>query len=173
MVSDVFHFQKFSDFFNSNCCYEIAKNTKPGQFDILFKNENGDQMAHTYTLKPRAKSFEDYHGFDSSDAIYLITPDRFVNGDLTNDVVPGMNEEIIDRMDSYARHGGDLRGMINHIDYIEDLGYTAVWPTPVLINDMHQGSYHGYAITDYYQVDPRIGDLEDYIEFSTKLKARA
>jgi glycosidase len=150
----------------------IDKTTKAGKFDIVFKLEDNSEKTHTYELKSREKSSNEYIGFDSSDAIYLITPDRFSNADITNDINNNLNETIIDRNDGYKRHGGDLKGIINHIDYISDLGFTAVWPTPVLTNDMPKGSYHGYAITDYYQVDPRFGTLEDYKNLSNKLKAK-
>ncbi len=149
---------------------EISSSTKAGKFDIVFKNENGDEKTHTYELKERVKSSDDYKGFDSSDAIFLITPDRFANGDESNDIVEGLKETKIDRKDDYARHGGDIRGIINRLDYIEDLGYTSVWPTPVLINDMPRSSYHGYAITDYYRVDPRFGTHEEYQELASKMK---
>ena len=151
---------------------EISDEAKAGKFDIVFKTENGDDKTHTYELKERLKSSETYKGFDSSDAIFLITPDRFSNGDPSNDIVQGLNETTINRTNDYARHGGDLRGIINNIDYIHDLGYTSVWPTPVLINDMFRGSYHGYAITDYYTVDPRFGTLDDYAELSSNLSEK-
>jgi glycosidase len=148
----------------------IAENTSTGKFDITFKKENSENLVHTYELKSRVKTAEDYKGFDSSDAIYLITPDRFTNADETNDKLPNLKDQSLDRTDGYKRHGGDLQGIINGVDYISNLGFTAVWPTPVLINDMPQGSYHGYAITDYYQVDPRFGTLEDYKNLSKKLQ---
>jgi glycosidase len=148
----------------------ISELTKAGKFDITFTFKDGTEKKHTYELTEKNNPSEDYIGFDSSDAIFLITPDRFANGNPSNDIIEGLNETKIDRTDGYARHGGDLRGIINHLDYIEDLGYTAVWPTPVLMNNMHQGSYHGYAITDYHKVDPRFGTLEDYMELSSKLK---
>jgi len=151
---------------------KISEDASAGQFNIKFKNDNNEELIATYELKERIKSAEDYVGFDSSDAIFLITPDRFANGDTSNDIIEGLKQTNIDRSEGYERHGGDLRGMINSIDYIHDLGYTAVWPTPVLINDMPQGSYHGYAITDYHKVDPRIGTLDDYKEFSSKLKEK-
>ncbi|MGK0413727.1 MAG: glycosidase [Polaribacter sp.] len=150
----------------------IDKNTKPGKFDILFTFEDGSKKTHTYQLKERQKPAEAYKGFDSSDAIYLITPDRFSNGDETNDINLNLKEIAIDRTDGYKRHGGDLQGIINHVDYIADLGFTAVWPTPVLTNDMPKGSYHGYAITDYYQVDPRFGTLEDYKKLADVLRKK-
>jgi glycosidase len=102
----------------------------------------------------------------------LITPDRFANADPQNDSVDGMLQQGIDRNDGYARHGGDLQGMIDHVDYIADFGFTSVWPCPVLTNDMPQGSYHGYAITDYYQVDPRFGSFEDYLNLAQALDER-
>ena len=151
---------------------ELSKSAKPGKFNIVFKQDDGSELKQTYELKERQRSAEDYLGFDSSDVIFLITPDRFVNGDPSNDIIEGLKQTNIDRSEGYERHGGDLRGMINSIDYIHELGYTAVWPTPVLINDMPQGSYQGYAITDYHKVDPRIGTLDEYKEFSSKLKVR-
>ncbi|MCB0398396.1 MAG: cyclomaltodextrinase C-terminal domain-containing protein, partial [Winogradskyella sp.] len=117
-------------------------------------------------------------GFDSSDAIYLITPDRFVNGITANDTPAGiegqpqLQEQTIDRNDDYARHGGDIAGITSHIDYIYDLGFTAVWPQPLLTNDMKRGSYHGYAVTDLYQIDPRFGTLEEYKTLSNKLQEK-
>ena len=83
-----------------------------------------------------------------------------------------MNEQGIDRKDGYARHGGDIPGIIKNVDYIKDLGFTAVWPCPLLTNDMPQGSYHGYAITDYYEVDPRFGSIEDYRSLADELRSR-
>ena len=150
----------------------IAEHTKSGKFDIVFKFNDGTEKKHTYELKDKSKPSEEFIGFNSSDAIFLITPDRFANGNTSNDSVEGLNETTTNRSDDYGRHGGDLRGIINNIDYIHDLGYTTIWPTPVLINDMHQSSYHGYAITDYNKVDPRFGTLDDYIELSSKLKAK-
>ncbi len=148
----------------------ISKTTKAGKFDITFKKENSETLTHTYELKSRVKDAEAYSGFNSSDAIYLITPDRFSNADETNDKLPGLKDQTLDRTDGYKRHGGDLQGIINGVDYIADLGFTAVWPTPVLTNDMPRGSYHGYAITDYYQVDQRFGTIADYKNLADKLR---
>lgn len=151
---------------------EISKTTKPGKFDIVFKDENGDKKTHTYELKYRTKPAEEFVGFDSSDAIYLITPDRFANADLSNDIVESLQENTINRHDDYGRHGGDIQGIIEHLDYIEALGFTAIWPTPMLINDMPKSSYHGYAITDFYQVDPRFGTLETYKTLAQKMREK-
>ena len=151
---------------------EIGENTKSGKFDILFTFDDGTTKTHTYELKERQKSFEKFVGFTSADAIYLITPDRFANADESNDINENLNEKTINRKDDYARHGGDIKGITNHIDYIADLGFTAVWPTPVLTNDMYRGSYHGYAMTDFYEVDPRFGTLEEYKELANELRKK-
>ncbi|MBO3115658.1 glycoside hydrolase family 13 protein [Winogradskyella sp. DF17] len=142
------------------------------KFNISFKNDTGEELIATYEFKERVKPADEYIGFNSSDAIYLITPDRFANANPENDSVETMNEQGTDRTDGYARHGGDLQGIINHVDYIDNLGFTAVWPCPVLTNDMPQGSYHGYAITDYYEVDPRFGTTKDYIQLADELRKR-
>ena len=151
---------------------DIVSSTKSGKFDITFNFDDGSKKTHTYELKQREKSAEDFVGFNNTDAIYLITPDRFSNADESNDVNTTMNETVLDRSHDYKRHGGDLKGITNHIDYVSDLGFTAVWPTPVLENNMFQGSYHGYAITDYYKVDPRFGNLADYKNLADKLKSK-
>lgn len=101
-------------------------------------------------------------GFDSSDVMYLITPDRFANGDPNNDVISGMKEKVVNRQDDQGRHGGDIKGIKDHLDYIYDLGFTAIWLNPILENDMHRTSYHGYAATDFYKVDERFGTNDDY-----------
>jgi len=151
---------------------EINESAKAGKFDIVLNFEEGSNKTHTYELKEKQKPSEDFIGFNSSDAIFLITPDRFANGDESNDIIEDLNQTTLDRSDLNARHGGDIRGIINSIDYIHDLGYTAIWPTPVLINDMYDWSYHGYAITDYHKVDPRMGTLDDYVELSSKLNEK-
>lgn len=151
---------------------QISEATKPGKFNIVFHFQNGEKKRQTYELKARTKSSEDFIGFDSSDAIYLITPDRFANGDPDNDIIESLNETTIDRTDGYKRHGGDIAGIINHLDYIDDLGFTAIWPCPLLTNNMYRGSYHGYAMTNYYEIDPRFGTLDEYLELSSKLSQR-
>ncbi|WP_242083344.1 glycoside hydrolase family 13 protein [Aestuariivivens sediminis] len=151
---------------------EMDRTTKAGKFNIICSQAGHDDLIYTYELKPRAQAAEDYVGFDSGDVIYLITPDRFANGNPDNDIVDTLKGKTIDRRDDYGRHGGDIEGIINHLDYIADLGLTAVWPCPVLINDMPEASYHGYAITDYYEVDPRFGTLEDYKALSQGLHQR-
>ena len=151
---------------------EISETAKAGKFNITFQLEDQSELIQTYELKSREKSAEDYVGFNSTDAVYLITPDRFANANPENDEVDGLLQQGIDRTDGYARHGGDLQGITDHLDYIENLGFTAVWPCPVLINDMPNGSYHGYAMTDFYKVDPRFGTLEDYKNLASDLGSR-
>lgn len=133
----------------------------PQQFDIeLQKGKERKKIA--YELKQREADSQARAGFNASDVLYLIMPDRFANGDASNDVVKGMKEARVDRKDPFARHGGDFKGIDNHLDYIKDLGVTAIWLNPVQENDMEQGSYHGYAITDYYNVDRRFGSNESF-----------
>ncbi|MGA1363537.1 MAG: alpha-amylase family glycosyl hydrolase [Schleiferiaceae bacterium] len=118
--------------------------------------------------RPRAAA----PGLTQRDVIYLVTPDRFANGNPSNDDVPGMTERGVDRSHNYKRHGGDLAGMIAHLDYVKSLGATAVWPMPLLENDMPAASYHGYAITDHYRIDPRYGTHEEYLAWTDGLHAR-
>lgn len=149
-----------------------TKNLQPQTLTLTFSEKGKTVQTLQYEIKKRELSADAYKGFDSSDVIFLVTPDRFANGDTSNDIVSTMNEKTINREDDYARHGGDIRGIINHLDYIENLGFTAIWPMPLLTNDMYQASYHGYAMTDFYQVDPRYGTLEEYIELSQKAKQK-
>lgn len=115
-----------------------------------------------YELKERQHTGNDIEGFTASDVLYLIMPDRFANGVPENDVVPAMLENKVNREEQYARHGGDLQGIAAHLDYISNLGVTAIWLNPTQENDMKEGSYHGYAITDYYQIDRRLGSNEAF-----------
>ena len=151
---------------------KIESSAKPGNFDIVFEMPDGSEEIFEYELKSRTKPSEEYIGFDNTDAIYLITPDRFANGDSSIDVDESLNEKTIDRKDDYARHGGDIQGIIDHLDYIDEMGFTGIWSSPLLINDMKSGSYHGYAMTDFYKVDPRFGSLEKYKELSEKASER-
>ncbi|MFK7812757.1 MAG: alpha-amylase family glycosyl hydrolase, partial [Maribacter sp.] len=139
----------------------------PQSFPIIFGNtDTGKSFSYPYELKRRAQKPEDFKGFDSSDVIYLITPDRFANGNPDNDIIDGLLETDLDRNHNYKRHGGDIQGIIDHLDYIDDMGFTAIWSSPLLRNNMPEQSYHGYAMTDFYQVDPRFGTLEEYIKLS-------
>lgn len=141
--------------------YLDLSEAKAQTFQILLKHGK-KKLQIPYELKSRVWRGEDVKGFTSEDVLYLIMPDRFANGNPENDVVDGMREKKIDRADSFARHGGDIQGISNHLDYIADLGVTAIWLNPTQENDMESGSYHGYAITDYYQIDRRFGSNEDF-----------
>ncbi|MBP7931126.1 MAG: glycoside hydrolase family 13 protein [Chitinophagaceae bacterium] len=150
----------------------IDAGTKPGKFYISFNRNEKTIEQYPFELKSRIANSSQVKGFNSQDVICLITPDRFANGDTSNDVVIGMQEKTMNRENQGARHGGDIRGIINQLDYLKNMGYTAIWPQPLLENDMPAYSYHGYAITDHYKVDPRFGTLEEYIELSKKAKSK-
>lgn len=150
----------------------IAKTAKAGTFPIHFMKDGKTQSTFNYTISSRTRNSTSYKGFDASDVIYLVTPDRFANGDTRNDERDEMREKKLNRKDDYGRHGGDIRGMINALDYLRDMGFTALWPTPVLENNMNSSSYHGYAITDFYKVDPRFGTLEEYKELADKARQK-
>lgn len=141
---------------------EISPAAKAGKFPVSFKKAGAKDLVYTYELKTRNHSAQWAQGVTNKDLIYLIMPDRFSNGDTKNDVVPGMRETGLNRDSIYSRHGGDLQGIINHLGYLKDLGVTAIWLTPEIENDEPQASYHGYAVTDYYKVDPRYGTNELY-----------
>ena len=151
--------------------YLDVENAQPGSFDITFTKDK-KQIKMPYELKARKKDACKIKGFDSSDVLYLIMPDRFANGDPSNDNLVMKTTYKTDRNDPSARHGGDLAGIEKHLDYIEDLGVTAIWLNPVLENDMQGGSYHGYATTNYYRVDPRFGTNEDYVRLIDKTHAK-
>ena len=151
--------------------YLDLSEAKAQTFQILLKHGK-KKLQIPYELKSRVWREEDVKGFTSEDVLYLIMPDRFANGNPENDVVDGMREKKIDRADSFARHGGDIQGISNHLDYIADLGVTAIWLNPTQENDMESGSYHGYAITDYYQIDRRFGSNEDFCALVEKAHER-
>lgn len=151
--------------------YLDISNSKPEKFDIVFTNGK-KKITIPYELKQRDPSRLNIKGFDSSDVLYLIMPDRFANGDPSNDQIPMRMPYKVDRNNPNARHGGDLKGISNHLDYLSNLGITAIWLNPVLENDMEGGSYHGYATTDYYRVDPRFGTNEDYVKLINDTHAK-
>jgi len=148
----------------------ISDKAKPGTFRISFKLNKKSVAEYTYRLSERKPGSAERKSFTSADVIYLLMPDRFANGDPSNDNMPGMKEQA-NRGNSDGRHGGDIKGISDHVGYLKDLGVTAVWSTPLLENNMEKYSYHGYAITDYYRIDPRYGTNEDYRALSDKLHA--
>ncbi len=146
----------------------LHEEAQPGTVEIEF--DRGEySYTHDYEIRERSSDPNRNQGFDSSDVIYLLMPDRFANGNPDIDEIDGMLEGV-DRSNPNARHGGDIRGIINNLDYIKNLGMTAVWFTPILENDMppEYGAYHGYAATDKYRVDRRFGTNEEYLELIDK-----
>ncbi len=149
----------------------IAPGTKPGIVKIIPKNFTSIPFIQ-FEIKPRRKNpGKDFaQGVTAKDFIYLIMPDRFSNGDESNDKFADMNDPNHDRANGFLRHGGDLKGIENHLDYFIELGVTALWLTPVIENDMHltdeggtkRSTYHGYAFTDHYNVDKRFGSNAAY-----------
>lgn len=144
---------------------------KNSSFKINFKNGKKTIDSYTYELKNRKAGSADRNSFTSKDAIYLIMPDRFANGDISNDSQPNLTEKANRNLPS-GRHGGDLRGIINNLDYLQNLGVTALWLTPANEDNEKQTSYHGYAQTDLYKIDGRYGSNEEYLELSQKLQKR-
>jgi glycosidase len=139
---------------------------QPGTMKLQFTN-NGKKKTVSYVLKQRAMAGADHKGFSNADVLYLLMPDRFANGNPKNDVVKGMRDQNCGRKYPSLRHGGDLAGIQQHLDYFKQLGVTALWFTPVLENDWpadktQNSSYHGYATTNYYKVDPRFGTNDEY-----------
>lgn len=140
-------------------------------FKINIKNKNKVVDSYTYELKDRQPNSANRSSFTSKDVVYLIMPDRFANGDESNDSKKVLTDKA-NRSIPDSRHGGDLRGIINNVDYIQNLGATAVWLTPVNEDNEKQHSYHGYAQTDLYKIDGRYGTNEDYRELSRELNKR-
>jgi neopullulanase len=143
--------------------FEISPSAQPGIISIVF-TAGKKKITHPYELKAKSAEKNRIQGFNTSDVLYLIMPDRFANGDTKNDSLPGMFEGV-HREGGEKRHGGDIKGITDHLDYIKDLGVTTVWLNPVLENNQHRSSYHGYAITDLYNVDKRFGGNNAYLEF--------
>lgn len=154
---------------------EIAANAKPGKKEIRIANMvASERVTIQYELKARnpENGKTRIKGVTSEDLIYLIMPDRFSNGDTTNDRIPGLKDQSLNRHEIFDRHGGDLQGIENHLDYLQDLGVTALWLNPVLLNDMPQRTEHGYAATDHYTIEPRIGGAAAYHSLSNALHKR-
>lgn len=149
----------------------ISGQAKPGTFDIVFKDGKKTAGTYRYSLHERRAGSADRIGYNSSDAMYLLMPDRFSNGNPLNDSHPDVTEKA-DRSNLNGRHGGDIEGIINHLDYLKELGFTALWNTPLMEDNMAVTSYHTYAISDYYKIDPRYGTNEDYRRLSAEAKKR-
>lgn len=151
----------------------ISPLARPGSFKISVKTQ-GKPVVINYELKKRrpGKGTLFAQGVTSSDFIYLLMPDRFSNGDGSNDRIAGMKDQSLNRDSMYHRHGGDLQGVINHLDYLQQLGVTTIWMTPVLENDMPDRTEHGYAFTNHYKIDPRFGGDAAYKALSDSLHRR-
>ncbi len=143
----------------------IEPDAKPGKLPIQVSLD-GRKSTLDYELRKRDRAKEDYEGFSAADVLYLLMPDRFAQGKAAIDT-KAVDSELkhpvkVNRQNPNARHGGNIKGVIEHLDYIDSLGVTAIWLCPVLENDMPGGSYHGYATTNYYRVDPRFGTNEEW-----------
>lgn len=150
---------------------ELAKEVKPGLAPIQLRQGDNIALVYEYPLLARDNASASRPGFSAKDSIYLITPDRFANGNPDNDSVTAL-EDKLNRAAPGGRHGGDLQGIINHLDYIQAMGFTQLWLNPVLENAMPSYSYHGYAATDFYRVDPRYGNNALYQQLAQQAKAR-
>lgn len=150
--------------------FTIAPDTKPGKMPIRL-NLDGRKHILDYELKARDMKGEDYEGFSAADVLYLLMPDRFAQGDVVAATDLEYNDAP-DRTQPSTRHGGNLKGIADRLDYLDSLGITAIWSCPVLENDMPGGSYHGYATTDYYRIDPRFGTNADWQELIAQAHKR-
>ena len=139
-----------------------------GNYKFTFRKKGKKDIKKTFELKQRDEDSALREGFDASDAIYLIMPDRFANGNPDNDSSTEMQEKA-DRSKQGGRHGGDIQGVIDHLDYLKKLGITALWSTPLLADDDAGYSYHTYAQSDVYKIDPRYGSNEDYKRLANEL----
>lgn len=149
----------------------VSPEAEPGTLEIALQGDGDVREVIRYQLKARSPGSSERRGFDAGDAIYLITPDRFANGDPVNDST-GNTLEAIDRNNPGGRHGGDIAGMREHLDYIADMGFTQIWPNPLVENDQPDYSYHGYSATDHYRIDARFGSNDDFREFVAAARER-
>ncbi len=147
-----------------------TKNVTAQDLVFTFKNDKKSFTQH-YSLKARKENSRNRKSYDSSDMIYLIMSDRFANGNPNNDSNKSLTEKA-DRTNPSGRHGGDIKGIIDHLDYIQSLGATAVWPTPLCEDNDEKASYHTYGQSDVYKVDPRFGTNEEYLKLSAELHKR-
>ena len=155
--------------------YMNIKDAQPGTMTLLFQQGKQKKKVN-YTLKAREKKGEERYGFSNADVLYMLMPDRFASGRTDNDQIKGLRPYKNDRTQPSLRHGGDLEGIRQHLDYFKELGVTALWFTPVLENDSPdhgtQSTYHGYATTNYYRVDPRFGSNEEYRQLCDEAHAK-
>lgn len=148
-----------------------TKNIAATDLTFSFKEKNRVAFTHKYSLKHRKTGSAERESYDSSDMMYLIMPDRFANGNVANDSNKDLNEKA-DRSNPGGRHGGDIEGIIKNLDYLQELGATALWSTPLCEDNDKGYSYHGYGQSDVYKIDARYGTNEDYVRLSAELKKR-
>ncbi len=149
----------------------VSPQAQPGDVKITF-SRGKKKISKKYPLQKRGP-LKGAQGFSAADVLYMVMPDRFADGDPTNNLVATMRHPVgANRSNLNVRHGGDLKGIADHIDYIDSLGVTALWLNPVLENDMPGGSYHGYSTTDYYRIDPRLGTNAEYEALIRQLHGR-
>lgn len=148
-----------------------TKDISPGIYELQFLKDHKVMASKSYELKVRRENSALRKGFDSSDLIYLIMPDRFANGNPDNDSTEDTVEKV-NREQLSGRHGGDIQGVIDHLDYLYDLGVTAIWSTPLLEDNEPVYSYHTYAQSDYYKIDPRFGSNDDYKRLASEMHKR-
>lgn len=147
----------------------LSDTVQAGTMQLHFSRDK-KRLSQSYELK--ARSGWQPAGLQPSDLMYLIMPDRFANGNPDNDIVAGTRDQSLDRSNDYLRHGGDLAGITARLDYLKDLGISAIWLNPVLENDQPEASYHGYAATDLFRIDPRLGTHQDYLDFTKACRQR-
>lgn len=158
----------------------IAPNTKPGKLEFVFSGSKPTSFSYVLKKRVGGNGTNRVKGVTSSDLVYLIMPDRFANGDVINDVVSTLRDTLHSRQNPFSRHGGDIKGVENKLDYLKDLGITSVWMTPVVENDMplqkewgnEVAGYHGYWITDHYTIDPRFGGNAAYKQLAESVHAK-
>ena len=150
---------------------DASKVTSEKEVTLRVQPLNGKPFKVDWGVKPKLLPENRLDKWDEAPVMYLIMPDRFANGNAENDDVKGMRERGTDRTEMYQRHGGDLAGVTSKLDYLSELGVDAIWMTPVVDNDLARTSYHGYACTDSYKVDPRLGTLEDYKDLTREAHA--
>ena len=141
----------------------ISDDAAAGEYTLRF-SDGKRRYDYPYTIAERREGSRERLSFTNADFVYLIMPDRFANGDPSNDSTDDTAEKAL-RSNPGRRHGGDLQGMIDHLDYIADLGATAIWSTPLLLDNENGASYHGYSCSDYYLIDPRYGSNELFKEY--------
>lgn len=139
---------------------DVAADAQPGTYYIVF-SKDGQSFKYPYEIAAREAGSAERQSFTTADMVYLIMPDRFANGDASNDSTEDTAEDA-NRANGHGRHGGDIQGVIDHLDYISELGATYIWTTPFLEDNAPRGSYHGYAASDYYHIDSRFGSNELY-----------